>query len=104
MKMMFVPKETVHVYDFIKRLIKHIPDKFFNMIRYYGLYAKEHKQAKKLFKLLNDNQIKVKELLRKWHFAIELSFGYDPTRCSCGGTFIFWDLVLPCKNTLQYSL
>ena len=94
-------EETVHVYDFIKRLIKHIPDKFFNMIRYYGLYAKEHKQAKKLYKLLNDNQIKVKELLRKWHFSIELSFGYDPTRCSCGGTFIFWNLVIPCKNTLQ---
>lgn len=93
-------EETVHVYDFIKLLIKHIPDKYFNMIRYYGIYAKEHIHSKKLFKILNDRQIKVKELLRKWHFAIELSFGHDPTRCSCGGTFIFWDLVLPCKNLL----
>lgn len=88
-------EETLHVYDFIKRLIIHIPDKFFNMIRYYGLYAKEHKQSKKLFKLLNDRQIKVKQLLRQWRFSIELSFGYDPLKCSCGGNLIFWDIVIP---------
>lgn len=93
-------EETVHVYDFIKRLIIHIPDKFFNMIRYYGIYAKTHKHFDKIFKLLNERQIKTKELLRKWHFAIELSFGYDPLKCSCGGNFIFWDLVLPCSSLL----
>jgi len=41
--------EKVHVYDFIKRLIIHIPDKYFNMVRYYGLYAKEYKNSNKLF-------------------------------------------------------
>ena len=36
--------ETISVMDFIKRLIRHIPNKHFKMIRYYGIYAKHHPQ------------------------------------------------------------
>ncbi len=94
-------EEKVHVYEFIKRLIKHIPDKNFKVVRYYGIYAKEHKHSKKIFKLLNRNVIKIKELLRKWQYSIELSFGYNPTKCSCGGKFIFFDLKIPKNKVLQ---
>lgn len=83
---------TVHVYEFIKNLIKLIPDKNFKVVRYYGIYSKEHKHSKKLIKLLNNAQIKVKEMLRKWHFSIELSFKYDQTKCSCGGKMIYFFL------------
>ncbi|MFQ9704570.1 MAG: transposase [Enterocloster clostridioformis] len=38
--------ECLPVIDFIKRLIIHIPDKHFKMVRYYGIYAKHHKQEK----------------------------------------------------------
>lgn len=65
------------------------------MIRYYCLYAKEHKYSKKLFKLLNNRQIKVKQLLRQCRFAIELSFGYHSLKCSCGGNLIFLDIIIP---------
>ena len=68
------------------------------VVRYYGLYAKEHKHAKKIFKLLNDVQIQIKEMLRKWNLSIELSFGYNPTKCSCGGKIIFFDLKVPSKS------
>ena len=81
-------EETVPVYEFIKRLIKHIPDKNFKVVRYYGLYAREHKHSSKIFKLLNQTQIEIREQLRKWHLSIELSFGYDPTICDCGGHFL----------------
>lgn len=94
-------EEKVHVYDFIKRLIKHIPDKNFKVVRYYGIYAKEHKHSKKIFKLLNENVIKIKEMLRKWQYSIELSFGYNPTKCSCGGKLIFFDLKIPKNKVLQ---
>lgn len=94
-------EEKVHVYEFIKRLIKHIPDKNFKVVRYYGIYAKEHKHSKKIFKLLNGNVIRIKELLRKWQYSIELSFGYNPTKCSCGGKFIFFDLKIPKNKVLQ---
>lgn len=89
--------ETIYVFEFIKRLIKHIPDKNFKVVRYYGLYAKEHKHSKKIFKLLNEIQIEIRQQLRKWNLSIELSFGYDPTKCSCGGRLIFFELKLPSK-------
>ncbi|MBR0426654.1 MAG: transposase [Clostridia bacterium] len=97
-------EETVHAFEFIKRLIKHIPDKNFKVVRYYGIYAKKHKHFKKLIRILNDNQVKVKELLRKWHFSIELSFKHDPTKCPCGGKFIFWDLFFPSSKLLPTTL
>ena len=72
------------------------------VVRYYEIYSKEHKHSKKLIKLLNNAQIKIKEILRKWHFSIELSFKYDPTKCSCGGKMIYFDLFFP-KNTVLYN-
>lgn len=96
-------EETVHVYEFIKNLIKHIPDKHFKVVRYYGLYAREHKQSKKIYKLLNKTQIEIREQLRKWNLSIELSFGYDPTNCSCGGKFIFFELKIPSKTLKNVS-
>ena len=97
-------EEKIHVYEFIKLLIKHIPDKNFKVVRYYGIYAKEHKHSKKIFKLLNENVIRIKELLRKWQYSIELSFGYNPTKCSCGGKFIFFDLKIPKDKVLQETV
>ena len=97
-------EETIHVYEFIKRLIKHIPDKNFKVVRYYGIYAKEHKHSNKIFRLLNDKQIEIRESLRKWNYAIEFSFGYNPTKCSCGGKMIFFDLKIPSKSVLQQVL
>lgn len=38
--------ERIPAIHFIKRLIVHIPDKHFKMVRYYGIYAKHHKQEK----------------------------------------------------------
>ena len=35
----------------IQKLIVHIPEKHFKMLRYYGVYAKHHKQEKKLLVL-----------------------------------------------------
>lgn len=90
-------EETVHVHEFIKKLIVHIPDKNFKVVRYYGLYAKEHKQSKKLIKILNNKQIEIKELLRKWNYSIELSFGHNPTKCTCGGKMIYFELYVPPK-------
>ena len=83
--------------SFIKRLIKHIPDKNFKVVRYYGLYAREHKHSSRIFKLLNQTQIEIREQLRNWNLSIELSFGYDPTNCDCGGHFIFFELKVPSK-------
>lgn len=94
-------EEKVHAYEFIKRLILHIPNKNFKVVRYYGIYAKTHKQADKIFKLLNKSQIEIRNQLRKWNISIELSFGYDPTICNCGGNLIFFELKIKDPELLK---
>ncbi len=41
--------EKNHVFEFFKRLIIHIPDEQFKMIRHYGPYAKKYKHSSKLY-------------------------------------------------------
>lgn len=94
-------EEKVHAYEFIKQLILHIPNKNFKVVRYYGIYAKTHKQADKIFKLLNKSQIEIRNQLRKWNLSIELSFGYDPTICNCGGNLIFFELKIKDPELLK---
>lgn len=94
-------EDKVHAYEFIKRLILHIPNKNFKVVRYYGIYAKTHKQADKIFKLLNKSQIEIRNQLRKWNISIELSFGYDPTICDCGGNLIFFELKIKDPELLK---
>ena len=78
--------EIVPVLDFIARLIVHIPEKHFKMLRYYGLYAKHHAQEKKLFHCLSNEKRKFLSSLQDWRNSILLSFGYDPLRCPKCGT------------------
>jgi hypothetical protein len=73
--------ETIHVYEFFKRLIRHIPDRYFHTIRYYGFYQKQHKHSSKIFKLLNENQRKVKDIFKYWAHRISLYFKVDPLYC-----------------------
>ena len=78
--------ECIPAMEFIKRLIVHIPEKHFKMLRYYGLYAKHHKQEKNLRRCISKE--KRRFLLRNtgWRSSILLSFGYDPLYCQKCGT------------------
>lgn len=87
--------ETLSAHDFIKKLIIHIPQKHFNMLRYYGLYAKKHKFEKKLIHILSPAQAKAKKFFKRWVFRTELSFGFDPTKCSCGHYMDFLYTYMP---------
>ena len=78
--------ETVHALTFIKKLIIHIPEKHFKMLRYYGIYAKHHKQEKKLHKCISAEKKRFIHSLLDWRHSILLSFGYDPLHCSKCGT------------------
>ena len=80
--------ECIPAIDFIKRLILHIPDKHFKMVRYYGIYAKHHKQEKNLRKCLSKQKQHYLSKLLDWRNLILLTFGYDPLRCPECGTFM----------------
>ena len=76
--------ETVSAVDFIKKLIIHIPDKHFKMIRYYGIYAKHHKNSDKLFFAVSREKIPFIKSTLNFRFQLMLAFGYDPLWCECG--------------------
>lgn len=66
--------------------IRHIPDKHFKMIRYYGIYAKQHPQMPYFRYAINPDKRKILRSFNRWRDSIALSFGLDPLLCSCGHT------------------
>lgn len=90
--------ETLHVFEFFKKLIIHIHDHQFKTIRYYGLYAKRYKHSKKLFLMLSKAKRKFSKRYSDWRSRILLSFGRDPLACTCGNTMKLLDIFIPSKN------
>ena len=85
--------ESVPVMQFIQRLIQHIPEKHFKQIRYYGLYAGNHKNDSKLNLAIAKEKRKIFLSFNRWRDCILHSFGYDPLKCPCcGETMAFLDL------------
>jgi hypothetical protein len=78
--------ECIPALEFIKRLIIHIPEKHFKMLRYYGIYAKHHKQEKNIRRCISTQKHKFLRSLLDWRKSILLSFGYDPLNCPKCGT------------------
>ena len=76
--------ETIPATEFIKKLIIHIPEKHFKMIRYYGLYAKHHKHKSSLLLAVPIEKRRFLESLNSWRTSLSLSFGFDPLLCKCG--------------------
>lgn len=81
-------EEKITVKEFITRLIRHIPDENFKMIRHYGLYARRiKKQCKEKVKAWQEKVkktlVKVQKLIkrRKWHERIKEQTGKDPMVC-----------------------
>lgn len=86
-------EKTVDALEFIKKIMIHIPEKQFKMIRYYGIYAKRAKPRKKLIKMVSDKVKEYKEKARKWRLRIMKSFGHDPLDCpKCKTKMIMKDI------------
>lgn len=73
---------TLPVKEFITRLIRHIPDKNFRQIRYYGLYANRSRGnnlliARTVLCLAKGKPIKILD----WRYRRMLQNGYDPLIC-----------------------
>ena len=86
--------ETISAADFIKMLIVHIPDKHFKMIRYYGIYAKHHKNADKFVPAVSMQKKRFLSSLNNWRTSLLLDFGVDPLLCTCGQHMICLDICL----------
>lgn len=86
-------EETLPVMDFIKRLIHHIPEKHFKMIRYGGLYARHREVDKTLHRAVSKEKHGILRSFNKWRNCILLSFGYDPLKCpNCKKDMLLLDI------------
>jgi len=87
---------SLSIFDFIGLLIRHIPEKHFHMIRYYGMYANARKN--KMFEIISKQIIAlfgVANLLfeyalnraKTWRRRMIELTGNDPLKCpNCGIT------------------
>ena len=74
--------EKIHIFSFIARLIRHIPDPQFKTIRYYGYYAsKSHKLFDLCKKLISKEKLPFYSSLNRWRMLLIASFNKDPLIC-----------------------
>lgn len=73
--------EKLHAYEFIQRLIMHIPEPNFKYIRFYGAYNNSTKIYIDVAKLMTDEKIRFKKSLNYWRCKILINFHIDPLIC-----------------------
>lgn len=79
-----------HAYEFIKRLIIHIPENNFVQIRYYGFYSNKFSKKDSLFnKLFSSKDIEKMMLKLEWKQGLLYAFGYNPLLCECGAEMVY---------------
>ena len=82
--------EKIHAYEFISRLIIHIPESNFKYIRFYGAYCNTTKCHKSFLKLCSEKSIEFKKNLNKWRMKIMINFKVDPLSCpNCNTTMLY---------------
>ena len=74
-------EETIPAMEFIQRLIRHIPEKHFKMIRYGGIYVRHREIYSKLYRAISKSKHHIYRSFNQWRTAILSSFGYDPLVC-----------------------
>ena len=74
-------EETIPAMEFIQRLIRHIPEQHFKMIRYGGIYARHREIDSKLYRAISKSKHHIYRSFNQWRTAILSSFGYDPLVC-----------------------
>lgn len=93
-------KEDVVVVDtslsFIKKLIIHIPDENFKMVRYIGGYATKKKKLTKLIqKMVSDKHSWILKKAIAYRQFRKDSTGIDPLLCPCGHEMVFVSSFFP---------
>ena len=97
--------ETVHVYEFIKRIIRHIPEKNFKMIRYFGIYSRRSKCKVNFIKMIDKMVLSIRKSIANWENRILAITGIDPCKCpNCNNKMRFHDIVYPKYGSMRERL
>ena len=74
--------ERIHIFEFMKRIIIHIPEYQFKTIRYYGFYSKKSDFHDKMIMLVHPNKITFARKSNKWFLLSLNTFNNSPLICS----------------------
>ena len=84
--------EKVTVYEFIKRIIVHIPESNYKQIKFYGAYHNSTKIKIDINTYISKEKFKIKRVFNTWRFLLIQSF--NPLNCpNCSSTMIYYDSV-----------
>lgn len=89
-------QKTLSALEFIWLLLQHIPNKFFKMVNYYGIFANRCKA--KYLKLINtffNNSSKLPYIPTNFKDRIVFHWGKDPLACSCWWFYILYQIIIP---------
>lgn len=73
--------ETIHAYEFIKRLIIHIQKKNFKMIGHFAIYSRRSKEKNNFIKMIDEKILRLRKCLGKWEYRILATFGVNQCKC-----------------------
>lgn len=86
--------------EFITRLIRHIPEKGFRLVRYYGFLAHRVRGQllPKIYDLLNQPEKKAQKIY--FPELLKATFGVDPLKCHyCGSQLIYCGITVGMKRS-----
>ena len=95
---------TLTIFEFIARLIRHIPDKNYRMIRYYGFLSNRvrGKLLPIVHKLIGNSPQKPYQKPLKWRQMFYNTFGHDPLKCyACDKVMDFVGAVYSSKKSWE---
>ena len=92
------------VFTFMKKLIQHIPEAQFKMIRYYGIYATcAHHHKKKVKTLILEHGHHWADAPKHYRRDLIDTYGVDPLKCECGSYMVYIDNYIPSKGAQFYE-
>lgn len=87
---------TESVFDFLKKLIIHIPEDTVHTTRYYGFYSRiSSHDLSNTQKLFAYTEVKVMKSNLFWRERLLQSYKYDPLICHCGTTMVLCPCYFP---------
>lgn len=83
--------ERLHSYEFIQKLIMHIPEPNFKYIRFYGAYHNSTKIYIDLNKMIDCDRVSFNKSLNRWRTKILINFHIDPLLCpNCHEEMVYY--------------
>jgi hypothetical protein len=86
--------EKIHAFEFISRVIIHIPDRHFKQIRFYGAYNNATKIKIDIANIIPKEKLDYINSLTTWRIMILKNFSIDPLNCKkCNGSMVYYKYV-----------